>query len=110
MNQRPRSGLTLRVAVTFLGLSAVLALAVFQMDLRGYETRVRINQYVLYQNEELACVDAVFTDHDGDYRIACSSQYLLKSGFVEYDLPSALEEAVVTIDDLSDHVTITRLE
>lgn len=110
MNQQRQRSLTLRLAVTFLGVAAILVLAILQMDLRGYDDIVRINQYVLYQNDDEICVDDNFHENDTDYTIACASQYLLKSGFVEYDVVTALAEGVVTIDDLRPHVTITAIE
>lgn len=99
----------LRYVVTFILLLVVLSLAFFQMSLRGYTEVGRINEYVLYYNEEDTCINHSVIVDEVTYDIECESQYMLKSGFAEYGITEALvEEQIVTIDELEEDLTITQ--
>jgi hypothetical protein len=99
----------LRVIVTFFLLVVVVVLAIFQMQIRGYREVGRINEYVLYNNNEELCIDQTIVIDESSYVIECASQYLLKSGFEEYTVVEALlEEDIVTIEDLQNDLTITK--
>ena len=76
------------------------------MRLRGYEEVERINAFVLYESDVDSCRDQLYAEDDVEYRLVCENRYLLKSGLSEYDLIEALEDGIVTLDDLRPFVTI----
>ena len=95
-----------RALLTFAVALVIVLLAIFQMRLRGYEEVDRIAAYVLYQTEVDSCNDQLYTKDDVEYRVVCENAYLLKSGLSEYDLITALEDGIVTLEDLEPYVTI----
>lgn len=96
-----------RAFVTFLIVLMVVLLAIFQMRIRGYEEVDRLNEYVLYYNEEQICQDALYSSGDIEYRIECESQYIVKSGFAEYTVVEALQEEMIQLDDIEPYIRYT---
>lgn len=97
---------TLRAVATFVVLLGILTLAIFQMQIRGYERVARLNQYVLYETEPETCEDVTVTVESEDLIITCENAYLVTSGFSEYRLEEALSEGIITIQDIEEYVII----
>lgn len=96
-----------RAGITFLIVLSIVLLAIFQMKIRGYEEVVRINEYVLYRNVDIVCTDSLYTIDAVEYRIECSSQFVLKTGLSEYTINEALEMEYITIDNVRDYIIIS---
>jgi len=96
----------LRAGITFVVVLVIVLLAIFQMQIRGYKEVDRIDAYVLYQSEVNTCQDQLYTDEDGEHRLICENAYLLKAGLSEYGLIEALEENIVTLEDLAPFLEI----
>ncbi len=95
----------LRLGVTFVVVLVLFLLSVFQMQLRGYEKIVRVEQWTIYYKVEDSCLDQkeiFFTDDENEYYFDCveSDRYLIKRGFEEYQLVFALENGYITIGEL----------
>lgn len=67
----------------------VSLLAIFQMDIRGYDKIERINAYVLYYSETYEPEDE--EDYPG---------FLVKSGFEEMTLDQAFEDELFTNEEV----------
>jgi hypothetical protein len=97
---------TLRAVATFILLLGILLLAIFQMQLRGYDRVARLNQYVLYVTDPVTCLDVTLTIDSEVLVIRCENAYLVTSGFSEYTIEDALLQERITITDIEDYVTI----
>lgn len=94
----------LRAGVTFVIVLLIVLLSAFQMQLRGYDKIGRINEYVLYyKNEAIEHVETeIFRDGEDTYYLPSNNEhlYLVKSGFQEFGLLEALDDGLITIQDL----------
>jgi len=81
----------LRVGATFILIVMVVIIAMFQMDIRGYEEVERINEWVLYYSVETNSDDMLNYDN-----------YIVKSGFSEKSLVDAIEEGLFNDDELDE--------
>lgn len=96
----------LRAAATFLVLLTVIVLAIFQMQLRGYEKIARLNQFVLYETDVETCIDVTVVIESEETIIRCENAYVVTSGFQEYTILDALEEDLITISDIESYITL----
>ena len=94
----------IRAGITFVIVLLIVLLSVFQMQLRGYEKVGRINEWILYYKNETCATaeEEIYQDESYTYYLGCisSDQYLVKSGFQEVLLKEALEQELITIEDL----------
>lgn len=95
----------LRVFGTVVVVAIIAILSLFQMQLRGYEKIGRMEEWVLYIDETEKCAsisELIYTDDVNNYYLPCemSEGYLVKSGFEEKGLIIALEENLISIEDL----------
>ena len=79
----------IRVIFTFIIVLAISILAIFQMDIRGFEKVERINEWVLYYGEDLEVDDELLYPH-----------YIVKSGFEEMSLDDAIEDDLFDAEEL----------
>jgi hypothetical protein len=95
----------LRIFGTVIIVTIIAILSLFQMQLRGYEKIGRMEEWVLYIDEPDNCTkveELIYTDEVYNYYLPCnmSSSYIVKSGFEEKALINALEENLISIEDL----------
>ncbi len=95
----------LRVFATVLIVAVIAILSLFQMQLRGFEKIGRMEEWVLYIEKDEECfsiTELIYTDEDNNYYLPCemSHLYVVKSGFEEKELIFALEENLISIEDL----------
>lgn len=105
----------LRVIVTLLIVAAIALLSVFQMQMRGYDKVGRIEEWVLYVDEPEICPsenEKIFEDEIASYFTTCalSEDYIVKSGFEERGLIYALDEGLITIEDLNELIALNIIE
>ena len=105
----------LRVFITLIIVIVLALLSVFQMQLRGYEKVGRMEEWVLYQDEPETCAQAlelIYSDEVNNYYLPCimSDSYIVKSGFEELELIYALEEGLITIEELDELIIINIVE
>lgn len=102
----------LKVFAILIIVTIIALLSVFQMQIKGYEKVGRIEQWVLYIDKTDECVldkELIYSDEINDYYLSCkaSSSYIFKSGFEEIDLIKALEDDLITIEDLDILIDIS---
>lgn len=100
-----------RVFATVVIVLIIALLSFFQMQLRGYEKVSRMEEWVLYVEEPNNCVsvlELIYSDDEFNYYLTCnnSSSYMLKSGFTEKELTNAIEENLISINDLEQLIDI----
>lgn len=105
----------LRVIATLFIVAAIATLSVFQMQIRGYDKIGRMEEWVLYIDETGICPldnEKIYEDENFVYTIPCpfSDSYIVKSGFEERGLIYALEEGLITIEQLDELITIVITE
>ena len=105
----------LRVFGTLVVVLVLALLSVFQMQLRGYEKVGRMEEWVLYVNDPGVCSlvnEQIYEDDQYRYMSGCphSEAYLVKSGFEERELIYALEEGLITIEELDELIMIRIVE
>ncbi len=101
----------LRVIITLVIVASIALLSVFQMQIRGYEKIGRMEEWVLYVDEPSACPDIlelIYSDEVNLYYLTCemSNSYMVKSGFEERGLIYALDEGLITIEELDELIEI----
>ena len=101
----------LRIIATLLIVVVIALLSVFQMQIRGYEKLGRMEEWVLYIDEPSNCdtsLELIYSDDENNYYLPCemSESYIVKSGFEERGLIYALEEGLITIEELEELITI----
>ena len=94
-----------RVVGTVFLVIIIAVLSLFQMQIRGYEKIGRMEEWVLYFDKDDNCTtieELIFTDGTYNYYLPCnmSSSYIVKSGFEEKGLIRALEDNLISIEDL----------
>jgi|LGVF01.2.fsa_nt_gb hypothetical protein len=105
----------LRVFITLIIVIVLALLSVFQMQIRGFEKVGRMEEWVLYLDEPGNCAQAlelIYTDEVNNYYLPClmSDSYIVKSGFEENELIYALEEGLITIEELDELIIINIIE
>lgn len=101
----------LRVFATIIIVLGIAILSIFQMQIRGYEKVGRMERWVLFVNEEETCDDVlelIYTDDINNYYLPCTSSetYIVKSGFEERELVYALNEGLISIEELDELLDI----
>ena len=101
----------LRVIATLVIVSVIAVLSIFQMQIRGYEKIGRMEEWVLYLDEPDNCdqvLELIYSDEDNHYYLPCtmSDSYMVKSGFEERGLIYALEEDLISIEELDELIEI----
>ena len=81
------------------------------MQIRGYEKLGRMEEWVLYVDEPDNCdtvLELIYSDAENNYYLPCemSDSYIVKSGFEERGLIYALNEGLITIEELDELITI----
>jgi len=89
---------TLRAIVTFIIVAIIVILAIFQMNIRGYEKVGRIGVYVVYRDSDIICEDEIYQDTV----IVCANQYIVKEGFGEYSISELLAQGSIAFEDLDE--------
>ena len=95
----------LRIFATVLIVILIATLSLFQMQLRGFEKIGRMEEWVLYIEKDEKCpsiTEIIYTDEVNNYLLPCkmSHLYVVKSGFEEKELIYALEENLISIEEL----------
>jgi hypothetical protein len=101
----------LRIFATVFIVAIITLISFFQMQLRGYEKIGRMEEWVLYIDQPDNCStieELIYSDEVYSYYLPCnsSSSYIVKSGFEEKDLIYALEENLISIEDLESLINI----
>ena len=101
----------LRIVATLVIVVVIALLSVFQMQIRGYEKLGRMEEWVLYVDEPDNCdtvLELIYSDAENNYYLPCemSDSYIVKSGFEERGLIYALNEGLITIEELDELITI----
>ncbi len=105
----------LRIFGTLVVVTVLALLSVFQMQLRGFEKVGRMEEWVLYIDEPETCdliEELIYTDDVNNYYLPCnmSDSYIVKSGFEERELKYALDEGLISIEDLDELIIINIIE
>jgi len=105
----------LRVGLTLIIVIVLALLSVFQMQIRGYEKVGRMEEWVLYFDEPSECaemLELIYSDEVNNYYLPClmSDSYMVKSGFEERELINALDEELITIEELDELIDIYIVE
>lgn len=90
----------LRAVATLILIAGIALLAIFQMQIRGYTKVARINEWVLYQDEDMECE---VLEIEG-YYLECGNSYIIKTGFEEKSLIDGVTDENITIIQLIEHI------
>jgi hypothetical protein len=101
----------IRIIATLVIVAVIALLSVFQMQIRGYEKIGRMEEWVLYIDEPDNCdtsAELIYSDAENYYYLPCemSDSYIVKNGFEERELIYALEEGLITIEELDELITL----
>ena len=107
----------LRVIATLLIVATIAILSVFQMQIRGYVKVGRMEDWVLYidDNKDTNCSledELIYEDDTFEYYVSCifSESYIVKNGFEERDIIYVLEKEFITIEELDELIDIKIIE
>lgn len=90
----------IRGIAVFIVIGLVVGLLLWQFNSKGYEEIERINAYVLYQTDEVSCVDSNYDN----YLIICENSYVLRSGLTEYGLLEGLNLEIVFFAEVAEYI------